>query len=53
MSARVLALLAALPVMSAGAGPLPEYPFVFAEGAAKTDIAPDIARLSFTVAERE
>lgn len=31
------------------ASPLPEYPFVFARGEAKTKLAPDIARVSYRI----
>jgi len=38
--------------IGATASPLPEYPFVFAAGAARLDTPPDMVRLSFTIVAR-
>ena len=49
---RVLALMFGLTSMAAIASPLPDYPFVFTVGNARMEAAPDMVRLSFTVAAR-
>lgn len=53
MLLRVLASGLMLFSLSASAAPIPDYPFIFTEGTAERDIAPDSVRLSFTVAARE
>jgi len=52
MLLRVLAVVLALGALTASASPLPEYPFVFTTGTARTDTPPDIVRLGFVVASR-
>jgi uncharacterized protein YggE len=39
-------------VASAAASPLPEYPFVFTTGTAKSDSPPDVVELSFSLSAR-
>ena len=47
------ALLAAGMAGGALAGPLPEYPFAYADGSARREIAPDVASVSFTVSAQQ
>jgi uncharacterized protein len=53
MLPRVLTLGLALLTVSASAAPIPDYPFIFTVGTAETDIAPDTARIGFTLAARD
>ncbi len=46
-------LLAAVVATGATAGPLPEYPFAYADGSARREITPDVASVSFTVSSQQ
>jgi uncharacterized protein YggE len=51
--AMAAALAALLPTLNgAQAGPLPDYPFVYAEGAASRELPPDVGTLGFTLTGR-
>jgi len=55
-AARALVLATAVGLLGAGAalaGPLPEYPFAYADGSARREIAPDVASVSFTVSAQQ
>lgn len=47
------ALMAIAAAGQAFAGPLPEYPFAYADGSARREIAPDVASVSFTVSSQQ
>jgi len=44
-----LLLLASCAASAALASPVPDYPFIYAEGSATRDVAPDVASFTFTV----
>jgi uncharacterized protein YggE len=46
-------LWAAVVAAGASAGPLPEYPFAYADGSARREIAPDVASVSFSVSSQQ
>jgi len=53
LATRIAAALLLAAAGAALAGPLPEYPFAYADGSARREIAPDAASVSFTISSQQ